>query len=240
MPSPVPSSNVFTEAAEDDAFLNAPVPKWRKPYYAILEGCGGTLDLPPGDPIDIPYNRNAITRVGTYGCRTYVGVYIKLTERRCFIAHINAYAQDERGDREPPENRSLKSHSEGDLLREAVLLRLREEARTENWPPRKEWLAACVTCPMPAWKDRWLTGLHVLEALQRFIPEPLFQIQPWEAFVVDNWSRGAGPAAVEGFGFVAEEYHGGPMAALNERYESFAHPDAVIEGTWEFRLGNAA
>ncbi|KAF2166426.1 hypothetical protein M409DRAFT_23069 [Zasmidium cellare ATCC 36951] len=60
-----------------------------KPYHRVGVGCGGVFEFPLSTDDDEP-----IYTIGTTGCKYCVGIYVPLSDTKCFAAHIFACCDD--------------------------------------------------------------------------------------------------------------------------------------------------
>lgn len=156
-----------------------PKPKFR----FIDEGQGGILhfDLqsPQQDPIhNTPLTRLLIPWVGTYGCRTCVGVYFKIDETRAFVAHINAWKQILSFYGHEETTREV-TDQEGQDLKEKVLILLQRTAYGNFYPDEIDKSSIIIVCPWPTLEDKpevKLTGWWIIKAIEDFleIPKPIY------------------------------------------------------------------
>lgn len=107
-------------------------------FRLIEESQGRTLEYDPAAP---PIGANS-PYIGTYDCRTCVGVYFPIkpasgsTKHRCFIAHINAWIEATKVDDASNCTAMESCHclgDEGGHLEEAVVTRLVEESEAQGW-----------------------------------------------------------------------------------------------------------
>lgn len=161
------------------------------PFHFIAEGCGGTITT--GD----------ISYVGTYGCKTCVGIYLPLKDSsRCFVAHINA-CFDIGSSKKPWARRCVGDH-EGPDVRHWVGQWLRLESGAQRWKAEDvDQSKIVVVCPAyrryrrssPMYRDRhntnpedWRpTGHFVVLGLQDFLQnDSICPDESSQGFVVDH------------------------------------------------------
>lgn len=165
-------------------------------YWRVGEGSGHILEFENvaerGEP-STDTQANSIRLVGTYGCRTCVGLYVRIDDDRCLMLHINALPAD-RLNGTPPHNR-LVSVALGQATCETVRRTLEELAEKEGWTPTgKETVVAA--CPMAedddflktdsAGKPLLYTGHYVMKAIREFLKNKGIEQHPWEGFIVDQ------------------------------------------------------
>lgn len=142
----------------------------------------------------IPELMEHIQLVGTHDCRTCVGLYIKINETTCLMAHINATSKYRRLRNEmAPGDRAVFPY-EGEQIYGDVLAMLNLEANLLNWDPTaKAQTKYVVCCPKTVGKardGRWFkyTGYYVLAAIRTFLDktESEFEWKSWGGFIVDQ------------------------------------------------------
>lgn len=141
-------------------------------YYKIAEGNGGIFTLP------ISANTtDSVFAIGTMGCQNCVGVYIPLSDDKCFAAHI--YACREESDSEGelqnfgewiPEGKQGEWLTEkiGNLLEAEVGEHLPSQEKLNRWAGN-----AIVVCPRLREEDQDAVGTYILRGLQDFFKIPL-------------------------------------------------------------------
>lgn len=148
---------------------------WRR----IEPSYGGTCNSRITQEIDKHiFDPNALSAIGTSGCHTGVGVYIKLTKQSCFVAHINAVHMSMDVEQSTPEGRCLVTAEEGAYVREETTRRLEEESKRAKWPSVDCIDQVVLVCP--ASHDR-LTGLalagsYIVDGICHFLKRKKLQV----------------------------------------------------------------
>ena len=126
--------------------------------------------------------------IGTRGCHSCDGVYMRLSPTTCFVAHINAshrpvhYSQ-EASDDELYDLRVV-TDLEGGYVRDEVLRLLDEESTLMRWPHVDQVENVMIVCPAmkhPT-SGATLSGTYVVRAVQEFLN--------WRHLHVDTMSEG--------------------------------------------------
>jgi len=155
-------SAVRTQLARGGTFFTNRAPQI--PFRYVDEGQGGTLYFRDPTTANQPprwskAERESIPYVGTYSVRTCVGVYFAIDDRRCFLAHINAYRRV--GWVGIP-GRHVTA-KQGEWFTGKVVRMLRHEAAWHDWRPdvaRSRILESLImVCPEPGWEDEEQTGV---------------------------------------------------------------------------------
>ncbi|CZT19207.1 uncharacterized protein RCC_05053 [Ramularia collo-cygni] len=118
-----------------------------------------------------------LTRIGTHSCRTCVCVYIPLSDKKCFIAHIDAHVtfeQNEKG--EARESDWLPSKEvQGPALKEFTKKILEErvpELANGDYGAKAGKVGAVVICPYRQTHQggvaKYTTGHYIVEAVNEF------------------------------------------------------------------------
>jgi hypothetical protein len=158
-------------------------------YRWIAQDHGGTYkhtttDPPPG-PEDVPDLLN-LPAIGTWQCRTCVGVYMQISPTSCFVAHINAaHARPDWHESEHASDRStnrIVTEAEGAYVQEQVIQRLKEESRRSGWPPVAEIERVWLVCPMLRFHGKKLSGAYIVQGIRDFLRR--------DNIPVDKWSEG--------------------------------------------------
>lgn len=144
----------------------------------VPQGRGGTYrfrDLTEQTLGNTPLDLDLLGRIGTRGCRTTVGVYFKLDDHSCFVAHIDAFALED--DREI-RTKTIRDDV-GERLRDQVLSRLREHAAYQSWQPTNPNIlpSLILVCPVleldASGETVKLAPAHwVLDAINQFLNVP--------------------------------------------------------------------
>lgn len=151
-----------------------------KTYYQIPEGSGDVFTFPIQG-----INTNACT----INCENCVGVYIPLSDNKCFAAHI--YTWIDPADQQAPEHDFEEWVPEGDKgkrLTEKIVALL--EQRVRQHMPSKEELSrrahdAVVVCPRSQEESEDAVGTYVIDGLQQFFGIPL-SCKSAHGFVVEH------------------------------------------------------
>lgn len=175
-------------------------------FRDVGQGKGGTYTFKDAVPAhaSAAEQRQSIQHIGPRGCRSYVGVYFKVDDNRCFCAHINPYLyinEDKHSNRE-----WVVTSEEGERVKQAVLKRLKQEAGEQGWSPQNPDIrkTIVVVCPQTSPREEWLlepskiwgtepgddrdflVGHYCIEALKEFLQMPrLVTDVESEGFVVD-------------------------------------------------------
>ena len=209
------------------------------PFFYIEEGIGGIVQLPPpqGQALTTSPSTSAVTSVGTDGVYTCVGVYIPLTARMCFVAHILA-TRDERGDND---KRWICSEEEGARLRNFVKDRFIRHLGAGLRPDQQAKESAVVVCirPRAGRPDEksglptgaLMTGYYIAQAFLEFLNLDYSRLeQRTNGFVVNHATRNAVRLRYDAdqYEFESPEQHG------NERVTQ------RLQGldVWRIRLRN--
>jgi hypothetical protein len=164
--------------------------------------------------------------IGTQGCHSCVGVYMKLSSTTCFVAHINASHHQfdyslEISDDELYDLR-IVTPAEGGFVCDEVLRLLDEESALMCWPPIDQIQNVVLVCPAmkhPV-SGATLSGTYVVQAIREFLDRrdlPVNTVS--EGFVVSHdtgvvrffpWIEEVEgrPMKNEDRGFIAHTFHG--------------------------------
>ena len=159
------------------------------PFIYIPRGWGPVIDIPH----DTASSQEAISKVGTLGCYTSVGVYIPLTTTKCFVAHIVAVTVDETGS-------VVVSGQQGEKLEENIKWQLRNLIG-RDWPPdprmRQRALVVCI-CTVEETgaadtlaESKSYAGRHIVKAVSEYleVSEGLIYKGGKGGFVVDHETK---------------------------------------------------
>jgi len=151
-----------------------------------------TLDPPPSLQENTPSDLDNLPAIGTWKCRTCVGVYMKISATSCFEAHINAAHTRPAWHRseaaiDPYRNR-LVTEAEGAYVREEVTRRLDEESYRSDWPPLDKTMRVRLVCPMLRHEGKAASGTFVVEGIRDFLRQRGYRVV--DSMVVDQSSEG--------------------------------------------------
>lgn len=196
-------------------------------YRWIPQDYGGTYKHTTNPPPDIEDLRPfALPAIGTWQCRTCVGVYMKLSPTLCFVAHINAAHMRPNWDRsrsaiDPYANR-IVTEAEGAYVRDEVRYRLEKESRRWDWPPVEKIMELTLVCPMLCYEGKDLSGKYIVQGIKDFLHRPHVIVEKSEGFVVQFSSgfvthfpvqktgdKRKSPLPDDGVNYVGHIFHGG-------------------------------
>lgn len=203
-------------------------------YRAISEGEGGTFrfrrpdSTEGGNDSDDP---EQIQYIGTSGIKTCVGVYFKLSDTECFLAHINVCIRDLGQGKATRVCRD----DEGQRIRALILEALQIEAEDNGWdtdnPQIEESLLVVCASPTlqgPGGVVRRQTGSYVIDAIKDFLNLPNARYECNTGFVVGQ---------TDGHECLLTLNHGAANEFINppelDCYE--AVPEASV-GSWSFGI----
>jgi hypothetical protein len=162
-------------------------------YRWIAQDHGGTYkhtttDPPPPGPKDALDLLN-LPAIGTWQCRTCVGVYMQISPTSCFIAHINAaHVRPNWHDSKHSTDRStnrIVTELEGAYVKKQVIQRLKKESRRSGWPPVNEIDRVWLVCPMLRFQGKTLSGAYIVQGIREFLQRDTLPVDKWsEGFVV--------------------------------------------------------
>lgn len=121
-------------------------------FRYVPENSGGTFPIADED----------VPAIGTWGCATCVGIYFRVDETRCFVAHILGMS-----------GLTAKRHnvtvSAGKNVGQQTLNRLFDMSKWDQWDPKNEFFGSdmYVVCPYIVGKagDQPQIGQFVIEAI---------------------------------------------------------------------------
>ena len=156
----------MTEQIHPDAFH----------YRCIDNDFGGTYTHRPWRDSKTEFDADTLAAIGTYGCSSCVGVYMKLSPTTCFVAHINAshvpidYPSMRRDDLVLYDLR-IVTDAEGGYVRAEVIRRLNTASRTMNWPPVDQIRNVVLVCPVMKHplSGATLSGTYIVQAIREFL-----------------------------------------------------------------------
>jgi len=162
-----------------------------KRYRYVAEGDGHVFDFNDtsrgekdggfrGDP--------PIYLVGTYGCRTCIGLYIKINDTKCLMAHINGVDGRKWTIGVSATKNRIVDPAQGRILQEAVLQKLKDTAEREKWTPTgREQVVWCCLYHKAFDGDTLFVGHYLVKAIQKFLLLPDQEMpMGWEGFIVDH------------------------------------------------------
>lgn len=159
-----------------------------KTYHKIIEGSGDIITFPNTKDV----NGGECLTVGTSDLHSCVGVYVPLSQNRCFAAHIFAYIADTGDDTEIGYARySIPLEKEGPLLvdkiREVLEQNLRPHLPFDQDAIYELTDKAHVVCPNLELKDwtgrkRTAVGSFVIGGLQSFF-DTTFPVENGVGFI---------------------------------------------------------
>lgn len=142
------------------------------------------------DKTDGIIKQSNVFLVGTTGLRTCVGLYVKISDTRCLLLHINAMVtaqKKELGFR----NRRV-TLDQGREIFNQVRKRLEDTAAALNWTVSGQEIAI-MCCPHAGGRDltycvELYTGYFVVKAIRTFLrkSDDKLVLQHWGAFIVDQ------------------------------------------------------
>ncbi|CZT18080.1 uncharacterized protein RCC_03919 [Ramularia collo-cygni] len=152
-------------------------PRELREYWHIDQSQGGHYTIPG----TVDGERN-ITALGSTGCRTCVCVFVELSNRTCFAAHISAidHAADVRAVEDPTHEQRVKDNraravpdaSKAQELMEMILKNLREIPSLSHKVRDGKFVGnvgrAIVVCPMKIWGGERAHGSYIIQALEQF------------------------------------------------------------------------
>ena len=162
-------------------------------YWRVNEGSGHILDfadVAKGGESGPDAQASKIWLVGTYGCRTCVGLYVRISPTRCLMLHINATPTK-------PIVKGAPQNREGDKglgakVQDEVLTELEDLAKSVNWEPTGEEPVE-VCCPLQEAEEAWMTGNpqfytghYIMNAIRTFLKRKVLHPQDCEGFIVDQ------------------------------------------------------
>ncbi|EME39294.1 hypothetical protein DOTSEDRAFT_28463 [Dothistroma septosporum NZE10] len=158
--------------------------KW---YYDYEQGHGKILPLPVEikcyDGID-----RKVYSIGTSGCYTCVGIYVRLSDSECFMAHLAADLLDGEGDEVYQPN-----EGQGKRLRQALLGKLQAVpeltalVNAKDYQPRQGEIVVCSMLP-DAVGGKTSAGKYLIDGLQEFFGNQT-QAKWGTGFVMDHTAR---------------------------------------------------
>lgn len=160
-------------------------------YRWIATNYGGTYSHSTDPPPDLeePPNLLNLPAIGTWQCRTCVGVYMQISPTTCFVAHINAAHIRPRWHRSQaainPYTNRLVTEAEGAYVQEEVMRRLNEESYRSAWPHVDAIQRVCLVFPMLRFGAKTLSGAYIARGVCDFLRRPgLYVDTESEGFVV--------------------------------------------------------
>ncbi|KAK5123545.1 hypothetical protein LTR85_002583 [Meristemomyces frigidus] len=179
--------------------MNVPAKKGQSEkikFRSIGESAGGTFRFrnPGTDVLEAdPEDPELIHYIGTTGVRTCVGVYFNLSDNSCFVAHINAIIRDVKGNA----TRICADEEEGVKIKEAIILKLQQEASSIPWAPADPAIESSliIVCPMPDTpmaivnigdEPAKQTGWWIVEGIKEFLRLPNAWSERKAGFIVDH------------------------------------------------------
>jgi hypothetical protein len=151
-----------------------------------------TLDSPPSKEQDTAPDLLNLPAIGTWKCRTCVGVYMEISATLCFVAHINAAHTRPHWHRseaaEDPYTNRLVTQAEGAYVREEVARRLDEESYRSDWPTLDKGMRVWLVCPMLRYYGQALSGTYIVEGIRNFLRQRENRFA--DSTVVDKLSEG--------------------------------------------------
>ncbi|EME44362.1 hypothetical protein DOTSEDRAFT_34820 [Dothistroma septosporum NZE10] len=169
---------------------NSPYPANMAPklFLNIQQGHGDVLTFPHA--ILPEYEASfAVDAVGTHGCRTCVCVYYPLSDRTCFIAHIDAHMGFSLGGPATTDVFVCEDEAAAISLKEKVKAKLTNtlrghEAALQNQVHRSK---AILICPCQNISGRPSTGAYVVDALCEFLhlDKVAMQTQDAHGFIIN-------------------------------------------------------
>lgn len=162
-------------------------------YWRVNEGSGHVLDFDDvarGNDSGPHAQASKIWLVGTYACRTCVGLYVQISLTRCLMLHINAVpAQPSRDG--APYNR-LVDEVLGHATQQKVARALEDLAASIDWEPTgQERVVVC--CPLQEAEDflkadepQLYTSHYIMRAIRQFLKKETLDAQNWEGFIADQ------------------------------------------------------
>lgn len=118
------------------------------------------------------FDPNAISTIGTADCQTCVGVYFKLTDTECFMAHINSARMSLGLEDVTPDGRRVVNAAQGAYVRGETIRRLEEESKRAKWPAIDQIGQVVMTCPLLEYSDLPLTGRYIIDGIRDFLGRP--------------------------------------------------------------------
>lgn len=195
-------------------------------YRCIDPDYGGTYTHCRRRVSDRRFAAETLPAIGTYGCSSCVGVYMKLSPTTCFVAHINAaylpaaYSTITHNDM--LYNLRVVTETEGGHVRDEVVRKLIKASRCMNWPPVDQIRNVVIVCPVlkhPT-SGATLSGTYVVQGIRQFLGRRDIPVNTQsEGFVVSHetgaveyfpWPENDEypPLPDNGRDFVAHTYHG--------------------------------
>ena len=144
-------------------------------YYCIDTDYGGTYTYRRRRYGDRRFAPETLPAIGTYGCSSCVGVYMKLSPTTCFVAHINAaYLPADHSTITRDDilyDLRIVTDVEGGYVHDEVIRRLIKASRCMNWPPVDQIRDVVIVCPVlehPI-SGATLSGAYVVEGIRDFL-----------------------------------------------------------------------
>ena len=159
-------------------------------YRCAYESDGQVLEfeaLPSPKPGSAQLLESNIWLVGTWGCRTCVGLYVRIRPDQCLMVHINALVKALGRPKQKASGESLRTPAEGQVVYERVLRKLQKTASDMEWTVTGcESITMC--CPLPEAASLQLyTGHYIIKAIREFLKRPGLVRNNWEGFVVNQY-----------------------------------------------------
>ncbi|KAK4549486.1 hypothetical protein LTR36_006483 [Oleoguttula mirabilis] len=165
-------------------------------FRCVDESRGGTFSFRnPDSAKSGAEDPELIQYIGTSGVKTCVGVYFKLSDDRCFLAHINGVIRDKEDDNRA--TRVCPSDADGEAIKNIVKEKLEAEAQQEQWdkPDMIIRESLLMVCPEPETYAIFTelgdgptkqTGWWVAEGIREFLNLPDAPLMMKAGFVVGH------------------------------------------------------
>ncbi|KAK5136799.1 hypothetical protein LTR08_002095 [Meristemomyces frigidus] len=157
-------------------------------FRSIPEGQGRTFTFRKAsyaEAASYHTDPQCIRCIGTSGVKTCVGVYFKLSDSKCFVAHINGYVKE--GEKGVVKRRC--KDKEGQLFVDEVVRRLGVESKRGNWVYTNPEIAKSllIVCAEPETRSKRevLTGWWIIKGIREFLHLEDAPIERKAGFVVD-------------------------------------------------------
>lgn len=141
-------------------------------WRCITASHGGTYTHRPANLSDtLTFNPAALPAIGTHGCNTCVGVYFKLSDTTCFVAHINAGHLDFVTQHDTSQDMRVVTPEEGVYVRKQTIVKLMDESVESRWPEVVEIEEVVIVCPLLRHPEHGalLTGWYIVEGIKIFL-----------------------------------------------------------------------
>ena len=141
-------------------------------FRFVPEGTGGTFTFSSNQAESSSAPNKGLSHmeyIGTYGCYTCVGIYLKIDQSRAYCMHVNGCSRIDF-----PKN--IVADSDGEAMKEEFLRRLRKDADKENWDTSNQDFGKdlVVLCPNPDFdcvdgETYKRTGWYIVQGLREFL-----------------------------------------------------------------------